>query len=399
MNRRQFLVAAAVAGLSPWAAAGRGGLAEAGSLPVAAIQAVLDAAVSDDGLPGLVFGALTPRGNFLGAAGKADLAAPRAMEPGDQIRLASITKNMTAALILRLCEEGLLSTGDILAALLPDCGVPNAASITVAQLLNHTAGVYDHEESTDLDILSPGNFTKDWTAAEILAISNAHGPAFAPGAQWGYSNTGYYLLGLIAEKRTGQTFEAAIAQRFFRPLGLARTAVSRTGALAAPLTGGYCLVADGDFRVMTDWNMSWDWTAGSGVSTAADMLAWGRALFTGKLLSAASLAVMTTPTGKAADIIPGQVGYGCGTEVWTADEFFGQPCWSHGGGNGGTRTFLLHYPRAWRTLFIGANRFDYAPAGVDATALVKNVLTALVPYLDFPAPTAVPAVNGLLFDA
>lgn len=382
MNRRHFLQGCAATGLLALIGQPLRAAAARSSLPATELQAILDRSVSDSGLPGLLLGVDTPRGTFIGAAGQADLDTGRAMAVDDQIRLASVTKNLTAALVLLLCEEGLLSLDGTLGQWLPDC-VPNAATITVAQLLNHTAGVYDHENDPGLDTLSPGTFAKDWSEAEILAFPKAHGPDFPPGEQWSYSNTGYYLLGMLAELVTGQTVEAALGQRLLTPQGLARTAVTRRGALAAPYTGGYCCTPDERFLNMTDWNMSWDWTAGSGVSTVADMLTWGKALFGGHVLRPETLRAMTTPLGAAAHITA-DVGYGFGVEVWTRDEFFGQPCLSHGGGNGGTRTFLLHYPRAGRTMFAAANRFDYAASGIDASALLRAVLRAVAPLVDFP---------------
>ena len=395
MNRRRFLQCCAT-GLLTLTGQPRAFAAKGSSLPTSALQAILDRSVSDAGLPGILLGIDTPRGVFLGAAGKADLSSGRAMAVTDQIRLASVTKNLTAALILRLCEDGLLSLDGILGHWLPGC-VPNAETITVTELLNHTAGVYDHENDFGLDTLSPANFTKDWTNDEILAFPRAHGPDFSPGAAWSYSNTGYYLLGMLAEQVTGISLETAIRQYLLTPLGLARTNLARPGTLAAPYSGGYCLTPDERFLDMTDWNMSWDWAAGGAASTVNDMLAWGKALFGGQVLRPETLRAMTTPVG-AATFITADVGYGFGVEAWSRDEFFGQPCFSHGGANGGTRTFFLHYPRASRTIFAAVNRFDYAVSGIDASALLRAVLAEVAPLVNFP-PVSTPATVGLLLSS
>jgi D-alanyl-D-alanine carboxypeptidase len=325
-------------------------------------------------VPGVVLALNDPRGSFAGAAGKAETGgAP--MTPATQIRLASTTKPMTAALILQLHETGALGLGDRLGRWLPDV-VPNADTITLAQLLDHTAGVYDHENDAGLDILSPATFGKTWTPDEILAFPRTHGPDFAPGTAWAYSNAGYYLLGMVAEAVTRSTVEAETTRRFFAPLGMTRTALARSGVLRDPATGGYCLLDDGRYLDMRGWNMSWDWTAGSACSVALDMLLWARALFRGAVLQPATLALMTTPKGHAANLRPG-IGYGLGIECYASDEYFASRCFAHGGMNGGTHIAWRFYPDLDLALFAGINRADYASDGIDAAAFLRGLLTSV----------------------
>lgn len=345
--------------------------------PLAArLQAIIDSRASDAGVPGIVLATDSRKGQFAGAAGKAYLDG-RAMTIDTQIRLASATKTMTAALVMQLVEEGRLRITDTLGQWLPDV-VPNASIITIAQLLNHTSGVYDHENDPGLDLLSPSNFGKTWTADEILAFARAHGPDFTPGTEWRYSNTGYYLLGLLVETVTASTVEAEMARRFFTPLHMTRTAVRRDGSLSAPGTGGYCLTPDNRFLDMTGWNMSWDFTAGCGASVALDMITWGKALFGGHVLQPPTLSAMTTPLGRAADLKPG-MGCGYGVFRYHSDPYLGELCWEHGGMNGGTHVEWRYYPNRDLALFVGLNRADYNPAGIDAHALMVSLLEEVVP--------------------
>lgn len=379
MDRRDFMRFAALGALT--LAGSAPGCADdddaTGDLPAARLQAALDEAVSDAGVPGLTLGIETPRGSFYGAAGKADLAAGQPMTADTQIRLASATKTMTSALVLKHCELGLLRLDDTLAARLPEAvgAVPNASAITIGHILNHTAGLWDHESDPGLDLLSASGFGKDWTPAEILAFLTAHGPYASPGEQWFYSNTGYYLLGLTLEAVTGSTVDALAARHLFGPLGMRSTSLTRRGTLAPPCTGGYCLLPDNvTYRNMLDWNMSWDWTAGSGASVARDMIVWAKGLFGGAVVSPATLALMTTPRGAAANLAPG-IGYGYGVNVFENDSDFGEPSYGHDGANGGTHVYWKHLPKSGRTVFGGMNRFDYGDEGLDAISAMRAVMT------------------------
>ena len=380
MNRREFVKGLGLLGGAGFGLLVNGKRAWAGDLHEKEIQAVLDANVADDALPGLVLGTRNSYGTFFGAAGKADLETGRLMTPDTRIRIASITKVFTATLILSLVDEGLLSLDTILGSLLPD-SVPNATGITMAQLLNHTAGVYDHENDPGLDILSPTGFIKDWTEEEILAFPKAHGPDFTPGSKWSYSNCGFYLLGMVIEKVTGSTVDIEAWNRIFRPLNMNNTSLSRRGTLKAPYTGGYCLVdGETEFRNMALWNMSWDWTAGSAVTTAGDMLRFSEGLFGGNLLQPQTLQAMSTPVGAAQDISP-YAGYGYGLRVRSKDTYYDVPSLGHDGANGGTHAQWVYYPEAQGSLFLATNRLDYSSKGINAVALLKKVRTELAPLI------------------
>ncbi len=187
--------------------------------------------------------------------------------------IGSVTKTFTAALILQLAEEGRLSLNDPVARYLPK--VPRLTKgITVRELLGHTSGLADfYNPLHDALIAQPH---KVWTPDEVL---RRIGPMwFKPGADWGYSNTNYVVLGLLAEAVTGVPVEAELARRFFLPLGLDRTHLVST---------------DGGKLVDTSWTTSF-WTAGAITSTASDLVRWGDALYGGSVLKPATLRAMLT---------------------------------------------------------------------------------------------------------
>jgi D-alanyl-D-alanine carboxypeptidase len=360
------------------------------SLPTAQLQALLDAQVSDAGVPGAILAVQTKDGVWIGAAGKADLDTNLPMAPDMQVRLAGVTKVFTAALIMKLVEENKIALTDTVQQWLPNLIVPGtvpySAQITVAMLLNHTSGLYDYvgdQYFTDLLLSDPYYaWPSDSTYDEVIYW--IYDTAFLPGTAVEYCNAGYYLLGKIAEAATGNTdtVENMVKTRFFDPLTMSKTTLTRSGQFqtTVPYTRGYCWI-DADYYPTlvdtaklvdtSDWDLSWGWTAGSGVSTAQDMLTWTRALFGGQVVNAQSLTQMTAPNDPANT-------YGFGLEVVDSDPWFGEKMYSHGGENPGVVARWLYYPDSGRTIFIILNRFDsYAPSQMDAILVADSILSGV----------------------
>jgi D-alanyl-D-alanine carboxypeptidase len=360
------------------------------SLPTAQLQALLNAQVSDAGVPGAILAVQTKDGVWIGAAGKADVGANAPMTPDMQVRLAGVTKVFTAALIMKLVEENKIALTDTvqkwLPALIVPGTVPFSAQITVAMLLNHTSGLYDYvgdQFFTDLLLSDPHYaWPSDSTYDEIIYW--IYDTAFLPGTAVEYCNAGYYLLGKIAEAATGDTdtVENMVKTRFFDPLTMSKTTLTRSGQFQTtePYTRGYCWIDPNYYPTLvdtaklvdtSDWDLSWDWTSGSGVSTAQDMLTWTRALFGGQVVNAQSLTQMTTPNATANT-------YGFGLEVVDSDPWFGEKMYSHSGENPGVVARWLYYPDSGRTIFIILNRFDsYAPSQMDASLAADSILSGI----------------------
>jgi len=344
---------------------------------IAELQALVDASASDDGAPGVVLAVDNGGGLWIGAAGKADVATGEAMTADAQVRLASVTKSMTAMLIMQLVEEGTLSLADTVERWLPG-RVVGGGQITIHMLLNHTSGIYDHESSDAFDEEVAAEPDKEWTADEVLAISNAHGLDFTPGSQWSYSNTGYYILGMIAEAATGNDVEDELEGRIFAPHGIERTRVTKRGFMSAPYAHGYTWIpGQGGLVDNSGWNLSWDWTAGSGVSTAADMIALMKALMGGQIVGERTLSEMITP-------LPPSTRYGYGIEHAYVQQL-GEDAIFHDGANAGTRTYWLYFPERGWYVFVALNRFDLPPEGeqpqFNASALISQILIQVVNIL------------------
>ncbi len=206
------------------------------------------------------------------------------LTPKSRFRIASITKTFTAVMILQLVEERKLKLTDTLDKFFPQ--VPNAGKITILQLLSHRSGIAN--VTRDQATWKPGSPV---TREEMLALIAKNPPAFEPDTKNSYSNSGYFLLGLILEKLTGNSYDQAIQQRINARIGLTdtyiaagRIDVNKSEALTYGYTG-------------SDWKQGFETDPSIGfqlVSTPADMARFIQSLFDLKLLSQESLNQMKT---------------------------------------------------------------------------------------------------------
>ena len=228
--------------------------------------------------------------------GNARLLPKRPVDAHTGFRIASISKQFTAAAILLLAEEGKLSLGDPLARFLPD--FPRADVMTLRELLSHTSGLDDYLSGRHADILTAAQ-THDYTQTGLLEAIKTAAPMFRcpPGTKWVYSNTGFALLGIVVERLSGLTLAAFCQQRLFAPAGLSRTLIPPFETTDPDICEGHRAnrsLRDGFGQV---WPVSASFTGGAGGlrSTSADLCRWHAALMTGKILKPDSLTAMLTP--------------------------------------------------------------------------------------------------------
>ena len=281
-------------------------------------------------------------------------------------RIGSITKQFTAAAILLLAEEKKLGIDDKLSKYFPD--FPRADEITLRQVLNHTSGIHSYT-----DPKSSIDQHKDMTTAEMVRNIQSLSPLydFEPGTKYFYSNSGYFLLGAIVEKMSGQPLPAFLKQRFFDKLDLGQTAMDDVLEIVPNRASGYDLIRDektreskGQFRNTTYASMTWPAGAGAMRSTGGDLAKWHHALFNGKVLKPESFADMTTPgrtkngevvntrAGSTRTPPPGvepPTGYAMGLMTGT---FVGQPRVGHSGSIDGFNAMINTYPQAKVTIVV-----------------------------------------------
>src|SRR5215467_1718402 len=236
-------------------------------------------------------------------------------------RIASITKMYTSVMIFQLVEEKKLRLADTLDKFFPQ--IPNAARITIGQMLTHRSGIHDME--------ADGSWGKQARTREEIVARIAQGqPDFEPDAMHRYSNAGYILLGYIVEKVGGKPYQEALKERITSKVGLKDTYLGtgdtdpgKNEALSYRYIGGWREAAELDFSVPGG--------AGSILSTPTDMTKFIQALFDLKLVSRDNLKRMTTMRD----------GEGMGMEAFS---FAGKTLYGHTGGTGSSGAWLAYLP-------------------------------------------------------
>ena len=257
-----------------------GGLTDCESIQ-AALQDVADAYV-EAGVVGLVLAARTPQCPPIAvASGVAELASEAPLTVDHRLRIGSVTKTVTAALLLRLQEDGLVDLDAPISDYV-DTTVPKADEISVRQLLNHTSGIANYLNSPNFFDIADG--VRVWEPAELVQLGVDLGPVFDPGQGWEYSNTNYIIAGLIAEAVTGQTFGQAVRATILDPAGLDETYFDGEEMVEGELAHGYIPGED----LTWSHHPSAAWAAGAMVMTVGDLAKWTDALLRGPLLSDAS---------------------------------------------------------------------------------------------------------------
>ena len=295
--------------------------------------------------------------------GLADVAHGTGFAPDTKSRIGSITKQFTASAILKLQEQGKLKVQDKLSKYFPD--FPRGDEVTLHHLLTHTSGIRSYTDK-------PGFLDKVGSPVEpqdLIKSFQNDAYDFAPGKKWHYDNSGYFLLGSIIEKVSGQSYGDFLRKKFFEPLGMTNTGVHRAGLALEHEALGYQFTG-AVFTNALNWDMSWAGGAGALYSTVEDLFRWNEGVFGGKVLKDASLKAAWTPvkTEDNKDDDSGN-GYGYG---WSSAHTRGAQEISHGGGLNGFSSFIMRLPRENFTVAILANAQPGA-AGADPGRLAHLV--------------------------
>lgn len=273
-----------------------------------------------------------------------------AATPETNFRLASVTKQFTAAAILLLAEDGRLSLDDRVRKWFPS--LPTAIeSVTITHLLTHTSGIVDYED------VIPAGTTVQLHDANVLQLLESRGSTyFKPGTSYRYSNSGYALLALIVERASGKTFATFLRERIFVPLGMSITVTYEEGISTVPNRAfGYTMKNSAWTR--KDQSVTSAVLGDGGMySSIDDMAKWDAALYDSRLLSDESRRLAFAPhTSTDQD----DVKYGFGWRIT------GETLW-HSGETSGFRNVIIRYPARKLTVVMLTNRDDPEPY---ATAL------------------------------
>ncbi len=369
----------------------------------AELKRTVNAARKRYALPGVSVAILWPDGRlWMGAAGYADLEAGRGVTAETEFSIGSITKTFTAALILQLAEDGVLSLDDpvskwvpsLPAGPAPGTAQPGATvtapasllgpGITLRRLLDHTSGLDDFFGSGALDNALRRPKTRAWTPMEVLRYAGP--PRTSPGTAWYYSNTNFVLLGLVAERATGKPLAELYRERFDEPFGLRSTHLQGYEPPVGPISHGYDFYSLAPAAVPIDWSDGTSvmpftavataaWAAGGLASTAADLARWARALYGGSALSRASLQAMESVA--EAQRLKADLPYGYGLQRLALGRF---ATLGHSGRLGGYRSAMRYLPDQGVAVVVLTNQDRWDP-----DRIVHELLDTAMPANPGPA--------------
>ena len=346
------------------------------------------------GLPGVSVAIAYADGNvWTGHAGVSDVRKKTPVKTGTAFAFGSVTKTFTAALVLRLADEGLLGLDDPILRWLPEyagstfLGTTPARRqlITIRMLLAQTSGLYDYFNSLPLDAKLRAAKKRVWAPDEVLAYVKK--PLFIAGDGWAYANTNYLLLGLIAERAGGAPLSTLYHSRLLDPAGLGSLYLQVAESTKAPVAQGY------DFATLSRTAKAIPWgdgtrvmpftsvtsaagAAGALAGTARDLARWGQILYAGVALQPASQAAMLAFDGTAASGAPADYGLGVGRR-YIGDRI----TVGHAGRLAGFRSSLRYVPELGVSVAVLTNQDRWDP---------DRVVEALLDVIDPPAPEPTP---------
>lgn len=310
--------------------------------------------------------------------------------------IGSITKSYISAVILQLEAEGKLSLDDKVGKWFPQYS--DWSNVTIKQLLNMTAGIYDYADDEQFVQQLTENHQRYWSMTEITNFAYSHNPnsLFLPGQGWSYSNTQYTLIGMIIEMVTHKSVEENLRERIFIPLGLHNT-IYQNDLIPSNLTlmvHGYWEDSDTTLfakdQDLTDINISWGNSAGAIISPSEDVAKWIRALFSGQILKSQQFREMTTlvcseisngtcTPGSELPVDTDQGGYSLGLVKLPAYQNpFGQNVWCYAGS---TMSYNSRFIYSMERNFIIAVTTDISDStdAADAINLMQEVKQYLYP--------------------
>lgn len=297
--------------------------------------------------------------------GWANVEWDRPNETDTKFRLASISKQFTAMLIMQLVEAGKLSLEVPISTYLPDFPRGKAEQITIHHLLTHTSGIPNYTSFPNYwEVMRRPNSPED--LVRLFADSTL---AFTPGERHSYSNSAYVLLGQIIEKNTGKPYEQVLHERIFSPLKMDNTGYDHHKSMLKKRAAGYYV--NGRSFVNANYiDMSTAYSAGGIYSTVEDLYLWDRALYTEKLVSREYRDLLFEQHSQL-----GRMYYGYGWElgqmpVGNSGERL--PATSHSGSINGFNTFICRIPST-RSLIVLLSNTGNAPL-FEMTASINGIL-------------------------
>lgn len=328
---------------------------------------------------------------FARGYGMANLEHSVEVTPETVFHIASISKNILAAVVLQLVDEGKLRLDDDLTKYVPELPA-HGRHVTVRQLLNHTSGIYSFTSLPE----AAANERFDLTHDQVLGLIKDKPFDFEPGTSWRYDNSGFYLAGMVVERVTKQEYGEYLREHMFKPLGMNSALLCDAQMVVPHLTSGY----ERDHGTLVNAPfMSWKLPSAAGAvcATATDLLKWQAALDGGRVITQASLALMRTPTTLADGT---KIDYGLGTRLGSLE---GHRVLGHTGGGGGFGAVLESFPDDRLTIAVLVNTGSGATMAVALATAIARPLFGLPEdkvLRDLPVPKEeLSELVGVTFDS
>lgn len=361
------------------------------------LQAAVQAWQETHGAPAVSLAVQLPSDEIITvASGVVDLIDGTEVTPDDYFRIASITKPMTAALMLQLIDEGLVGLDDPVRDYIADwlSGYEYADDITIRQLMDHTNGLREYaldagfyaETGTRLETAIEPEEIWDWLARQD--------PLFEPGTEYSYETGGFLTLGTVIEGVTGNTAAAEMRARIFEPAGAEHIYLTPQEFPPVPVVTGYGrelmyfaatgllgrtdelgLMINGEpvaslYELPQEVLQSAGWTGGGNEARLESVARIFSAMFDGTILTDEQIADMTAPALPSID-------YGLGISVGDVD---GHITYTHGGGVPGFRSHAGYLPEH-DTSYAFSSSLIPLPAGTDVGELERVLVPLLVDAL------------------
>src|SRR5262245_41839554 len=242
--------------------------AQTGQANPRTLDSIAGAPVLANRAAGLV--AAVVKGNdtlLMKAYGKADVEWDVPMTTDAMFEIGSISKQFTAAAILQLRDAGKLSLDDEITKWLPNLA-PSGNKITLRRLLSHTSGIFRFSEESEWET---NTFLPGVPRDSALKLIKLEPFQYPTGEAQAYSNSGFWLLGLVVEKASGMKLEDYLTEQIFEPLGMKRSMYCNSFANVPHRAHGYGMEAPGRFRRAPMVNYTWVFAPGAMCSTAGDL--------------------------------------------------------------------------------------------------------------------------------
>jgi D-alanyl-D-alanine carboxypeptidase len=288
--------------------------------------------------------------------GFADLMFKVPAAPETVYQIGSVSKQFTAAAVMRLVELGKVSLDDPLTKFLPDYPT-HGHRVLIRHLLHQTSGIKEFFTVKGYDEMEAGppeKFSRD----DLINLFKKELFVFGPGERWAYSNSNYTLLGVVVEQVSGLSFEQYLQETFFRPLGMTATHSCGSRPIGEHYAKGY-MPGQSGFDPAPPVNMNTAIGDGGLCSSVLDLVTWTRALTTGRAVSLNSYRRMVTPERVRRGYMP-DYGYGLSLVPLDARRRIG-----HNGDITGFMSALAHYPEADLTVAVLTNRARHWPEVIE----------------------------------